>query len=48
MPQQQQHHLGRMDQPQVEANAPIAFDPALLAWYDEVLSEKWTQPADIK
>ena len=23
-------------------------EQALLAWYDEVLSEKWTQPAEIK
>ena len=23
-------------------------EQSLLAWYDEVLSEKWTQPADIK
>ena len=23
-------------------------EQALLAWYDEVLSEKWTQPSDIK
>ena len=23
-------------------------EQALLAWHDEVLSEEWTQPADIK